>query len=109
MIEVWHALNPTFGFGEGTIHFPNDFELVAVVNTTDLSKAFELSNTIETEWWKNEGVSLMVSRDGFRSTSVGDVLVTRDYKTHVVLPNGYKTFAAGPRFIDDKNLYKKDD
>jgi hypothetical protein len=106
MIEIWHARQPTFGVGEGLVHLPNDFEFVAVVNTTDLSKAFELSNTIDNEWWKNEGVRLMVERDGFRSTSVGDILVTRDYKAHVVMPTGFKTLKdVGPQFID-RNLYK---
>lgn len=107
MIEVWHAINPNFGFGEGNVHFPNDFELVAVVNTSELGQAFALSNTIDKPWWENDGVSVMIpDREGFRSTSVGDVLVTRDYKIHIVMPSGFqKRDTVGPQFWE-KNLYK---
>jgi hypothetical protein len=108
MIEVWHAIEPTFGVGEGVSHYPNGFKLIAVINTDSLGEAFRLSNTIEQPWWTNDGVSVMAEGDGFRNTSVGDVLVTRDYKLHVVMPAGFKTLPAGPQFIK-RNLYEKDD
>lgn len=69
MIKVWHAKNPTFGLTEQS--FPADYELVAYVETNDREKAFELTNHIDCEWWKNEGVKCLKKT---RSTSVGDVL-----------------------------------
>lgn len=69
MIKVYHAKNPTFGMTN--LSFPADYELVAYVETDDKEKAFELTNHIHQEWWKNEGVKCLKEA---RSTSVGDVL-----------------------------------
>jgi hypothetical protein len=65
MIKVYHAKNPTFGLTEQ--NFPDGYELVAYVQTDKLDKAFELTNHIHQEWWKNEGVKCMKET---RSTSV---------------------------------------
>lgn len=48
------------------------YRQVATVATDSDETAFELTNTIDTPWWKNQGVT-PVPGPGFRSTSVGDV------------------------------------
>ena len=51
---------------------------VATVYTDDFEIAFERTNTVNSSWWKNEGVQFHGSSDhgmaGARSTSIGDVL-----------------------------------
>jgi len=73
--NVYHAVKPTFLMTEQK--FPQEFELVARVDTDNLDKAFELTNHIDCEWWDNEGVELVKES---RSTSVGDVIeVNREW------------------------------
>lgn len=67
--KVYHASYPTYGMTEQK--FPNEYELVAEVDTDNIDKAFELTNHIHCEWWENEGVKLVKKS---RSTSVGDVI-----------------------------------
>lgn len=70
--SVWHHKNPTFGFGTGMSNFPEDYVLVAYVESNNLEEIFALTNTIEEFWWKNSKVEGIVNS---RSTSVGDVVV----------------------------------
>jgi hypothetical protein len=69
MAKVWHVKEPSFGFKEHS--FPQEYELVAEVDTDKLEVAFELTNTIHCAWWENDGVTAMKQT---RSTSVGDVV-----------------------------------
>jgi hypothetical protein len=69
---VYHAIKPTFGLPNlAENKFPEDYELVAKVDTNSVEKAYELTNHIDCEWWENEGVELVKQS---RSTSVGDVI-----------------------------------
>lgn len=83
MIKVWHVseefMNRTgsaFGLGQ-TPKFPVDYEHVANVQTDNAEAAFQLTNHIDVPWWENEGVEKIGATER-RSTSVGDVLETRD-------------------------------
>jgi hypothetical protein len=79
-IQVYHAIKPTYGFGEAP-GWPEEYVQVAEVDTTDLDEAFKLTNHISKPWWENEKVTVVgLERDPdgrgkHRSTSVGDVLV----------------------------------
>jgi len=78
--EIYHAKNPTFGFGEKP-KFPEDYEKVAKVECDDLCDVFTLTNHIESEWTKNpEILELCGMKTRYRSTSVGDVVVDGDKK-----------------------------
>lgn len=69
LTKVWHAKKPTFGFSQ--LKFPDDYELVAELDTDSLEVAFEKTNTIAYPWWDNEG---LIVHKRTRSTSVGDVV-----------------------------------
>lgn len=84
MIKVYHDKVPSFGHGNPS--FPADYELVAYVETDDKGVAYELTNHIHQEWWKNEGVRCMKET---RSTSVGDVMEVNGELWRVE-PLGYK-------------------
>lgn len=84
MIKVYHDRVPSFGLGNPI--FPSDYELVAYVETDDKNLAYELTNHIHQEWWKNEGVRCMKET---RSTSVGDVMEVNGELWRVE-PLGYK-------------------
>jgi hypothetical protein len=60
----------------------------AIVQTNDLGVAFELTNHIDWEWWKNQGVTKL-GEDSYRSTSVGDALI-QDNCLYVVERMGFK-------------------
>ena len=68
--------------------WPVDFYPVAEVQTDDLEEAFILTNSIDREWWRNAGVRCL-RRD--RSTSVGDLLETRD-GLYRVASSGFEPF-----------------
>ena len=72
--KIWHAKNPTFGMelpGRPTPVFPQDYEMVAEVECTNLGEAYALTNSITEEWTKNPEVR---ATGRHRSTSVGDVV-----------------------------------
>jgi hypothetical protein len=76
MIQVFHAIKPTFGLKLVNLpepKFPADFELVAEVDTDSIGEAFRLTNHIDHSWYENEGVKTIKKA---RSTSVGDIVVT---------------------------------
>lgn len=73
MILVYHVKEPTFGLTRKT--WPDDYELVAFVNTSDPDQAFALTQHIDQEWWKDPRVNLVKES---RSTSVGDVLADQE-------------------------------
>lgn len=100
MIRVFHAVAARYLDKVADVDFPANYVHVADVKTDDLEKAFELTNTIDRFWWENRGVhpnwkgarewALRIASqygdrqtretarrhagEGFRSTSVGDVL-----------------------------------
>ncbi len=73
--EVWHAKNPTFGFGEHPT-FPGDYALAGRVHSDQLDIVFEQTNNICAPWTENDLVEAEPGTQ--RSTSVGDVVVTPD-------------------------------
>lgn len=89
MTNVYHAKYPTFGMTEQK--FPDDYELVAKVDTISPDKAFELTNHIDCEWWENEGVELVKKS---RSTCIGDV-VEIDGKAYLCAAIGWKALTEG--------------
>jgi hypothetical protein len=63
------------------------YSRVAVVETTDLDRAYELTNNINQAWTQNAGV-VAVSEKA-RSTSVGDVMIDSHGIPHVVAGCGF--------------------
>ena len=55
--------------------WPDDYILVAIVDSEHVEKVFELTNHIDSPWWDNDGVEV-VGDNHHRSTSVGDIVVT---------------------------------
>lgn len=72
LTKVWHAKKPTFGLTRQ--NFPEDYELVAELDTDSLEVAFEKTNTISYPWWDYEGVLNLIVHKRTRSTSVGDIV-----------------------------------
>jgi hypothetical protein len=62
------------------------YTLVAIVDTDDLNKAYELTNHIDSDWYYNKGVT-GIRRT--RSTSVGDMMIL-DNKIYIVERMGFK-------------------
>lgn len=73
MIEVWHAITPTFGYGDAPA-WPSAYVKVAEVETDDIDAAYTLTNHIDRAWFDNPGVRAF-GAPKLRSTSVGDVMV----------------------------------
>jgi hypothetical protein len=71
---------------------PHDWMHVADVETDDLDHAFERTNTIDRLWALNEDVRVVHVKTKYRSTSIGDVLITADGKRHMVATFGFKEF-----------------
>jgi hypothetical protein len=69
---VWHAKEPTFGFGEQPV-FPEAYKRVAIVNSKGPDEVFRVTNHIDSDWTKNPEVALLMVKQA-RSTSVGDVV-----------------------------------
>lgn len=73
MIKIYHAKEMFVSFRDKEYPaFPDDYDLVAIVDTDDLEIAFRDTNHIDCEWWENSNVTLIKKS---RSTSVGDVAV----------------------------------
>ena len=71
------------------INFDKNFDKVADVDLPDnLEDAFRLTNSIETFWWYNDGV-VKGDKEGYRSTSVGDVVELSDGTFHMVDGTGW--------------------
>jgi len=71
-----------------TPKFPEEYELVAEVDTTDIEEAFRLTNNIEDAWTRNAEVKAQGSE--FRSTSCGDVVVAPDGKRLLCASMGWE-------------------
>ena len=68
--------------------FPDDYRLVAEVETNSVSQAWLLTNDVGCDWWLNDEVTAYVTP--CRSTSVGDVLVLPDGKTLRICGRGFE-------------------
>jgi len=67
-------------------NWPEEYNVVARVETGDLGTVFEKTNHIDHEWWDNDGVERIGPPT--RSTSVGDVVVL-DGVAHRCEPCGW--------------------
>jgi hypothetical protein len=74
--RVFHVAEYGLKFVEPAV-YPDDYILVAIVDSEVLEKVFELTNHIDTQWWDNDGVEV-VGDNHHRSTSVGDIVVTNE-------------------------------
>jgi len=81
MLSIWHVNNTpearerklAFEFGEGEApRFPEDYDLVARVDSNDLDEGYRLTNHIAGPWYSNPEVEVLHRS---RSTSMGDVIV----------------------------------
>lgn len=76
MIKVYHSKKLHISFVDETYPvFPEEYELVAVVDTDDVETAFRCTNHIDYSWWENVNVELVKQS---RSTSVGDVIIKEE-------------------------------
>jgi hypothetical protein len=85
---VYHLSHPLPNYLKPPDVWPDNYQLVAAVNTNELETAFLLTNHIDQAWQENDGVFTFVG--SCRSTSVNDVVVTPDGKAHVCLEQGWK-------------------
>lgn len=77
---VFMAKNPNFGMGRPAV-FPVEYTKIATVNCDNLDDAFRVTNTIESAWWMNPEVAETFfgpDSKGYRSFSVGDVMVNEE-------------------------------
>jgi hypothetical protein len=88
---VCHARKPNFMCPESDpdlkLPWPDAFEPVALVKSSNLNVAFELTNHIDRAWQENETVEPLVKRA--RSTSVGDVILDSEGRVHRVANFGF--------------------
>jgi hypothetical protein len=70
--KVYH-FRGIFGF-DNKAQWPDNYDLVAEVETDKLSEAFRLTNTIDNPWWENPSVEKKFLSSGCRSTSIGDIV-----------------------------------
>lgn len=87
--KVYHAINPTFGFGKQP-EFPNEYELVAEVECDGVEDVFRITNHIDTNWTGNPEVIEVYKTNGCRSTSVGDMAVDQNGKAFYCDMVGWK-------------------
>lgn len=89
---VWHRDVPTFMnlTPAEMAAFPVGFSDVAVVETDDIGRVFQLTNHIDRPWWENPEVRVCVRTS--RSTSVGDVIVSATGERVAVASIGLDNF-----------------
>lgn len=76
MSELHHAKTGHFGFGEEP-KWPEDYRLVARVDSDDLETIFDLTNHIDHPWQQNPEVVAIIDQNP-RPTSAGDVVIKSD-------------------------------
>lgn len=86
VIVVYHRKAPHFLNDEPVLaeNFVRDFVPIAAVGFRRergelldfccLEESFRLTNTVDHPWWENDTVTPLFVGDGWRSTSIGDVL-----------------------------------
>ena len=77
--EVWHRTPyiPMIVAPDISSFSEKDYEKVAFVFCETMGDAFRLTNHIDRSWWYNEEVKWCI--EGKRSTSVGDVIIERNW------------------------------
>lgn len=86
--RVFHAVERTYkSVYRPDVLCPDEYVLVAEVETSDPNEAFALTNTGDQVWWLNIGVHACVVP--CRSTSVGDIIVLPDGEALAVEPIGF--------------------
>ena len=70
-----------------------EYHLVAIISSDDINDGFKLTNHIEDDWRKNEGVIALPGEH--RSTSVGDIIV-KDGVTSIVSSFGFTVLGGLP-------------
>ena len=71
------------------------YKAVAKVSTDNLDTAFRLTNSIDSFWGNNEGVTYLPVTGRTRSTSVGDIM-EHDGNLFIVLDFGFQKIHKGP-------------
>jgi hypothetical protein len=87
--KVYHAKEPTFGFGEPP-KFPKGFEKVALVEVDEMSDVFRVTNHIDENWTFNPEVLEAPKGAKVRSTSVGDVVADESGEFYVCATVGWE-------------------
>ena len=103
MIEVYHRKQPTFMLYDDDdlaehrrAWAAKGYELAAYVvkplgeKSADEDYAFRATNSIDSYWGDNEGVTPGPKAGTYRSTSVGDVVRTSDERFLVCAPAGWE-------------------
>lgn len=86
--RVFHAVSFSLPCPENPLAGALAYALVAEVETTDMHRAFGLTNNTDEVWTLNPGVRAFV--ESCRSTSVGDVIVMPDDEAYLVLSVGFR-------------------
>ena len=94
--QVFHAEPPNF-FGADVAL--DTYTHVADVVTDNEDIAFERTNTIWNEWWRNEDVDPQFLGRGCRSTSVGDIVVLPNGKVLRCASTGWEVLDVPSRFV----------
>ncbi len=97
---VWHVKE--WGVFESR-RWPEDYECVAYVKSSNVEDCFRLTNTIDAPWYDNPEVECLKKT---RSTSVGDVIVTPDHKIHLCMPMGWQELDDVSQELDPWKLFK---
>ena len=100
---IYHATNPTFGFGNYP-SFPSEYEKVAAVSSENLGDTFRISNHIDASWTKNPEVIELFTKTP-RSTSVGDVVEDPEGNFHYCDSVGWKLLSE----VEAEQQKKEDD
>ena len=89
-IRVYHAIPGHYDWEFNPRDFwPRCYKLVAEVETTDLQEAYYATNHTDMMWTLNPGVKARVPGQRWRSSSVGDILVTPDNRVFRVAGVGF--------------------
>jgi len=94
MIGVYHKNGHGkrfFELMEDEPYNPEDFNLIAKVDTDDLEEAYMLTNHIDHDWTGNKKIKMFTpdSFKGNRSTSVGDVMILNRTQMFEVATAGF--------------------
>ncbi|MCA9227069.1 MAG: hypothetical protein KDA47_15710 [Planctomycetales bacterium] len=88
--QVFHDVDPVYSSPRlHPVKLVRVFRLVAEVETDDLKAVFGLTNHADVDWTENDGVHAI--GNVFRSTSVGDIIVTSDGYAYVVTSGGFRS------------------
>jgi hypothetical protein len=110
MIQVFQSHELQFPFGKLEGWDPYSYQKVADIDIPDdeYDKAFKLTNNIDRAWIHNDNVTPatenMRSLRGFRSTSVGDIVILSTGKMLQCSPDGWNLigFMAVP--VEDEEV-----